>query len=410
MSQNKFVLDAVIAIIAFVLSAMVCNSTKLKVGWRAIITMVLLAVGALAVAWNHHWLFFAPSAVAEGAKTAAGTTTVAEGEKFTAIVVRLIVALIISLAIFLIGPVKYLRAKTKPEFIAGLSLSLIGVSLITTAFWSYWCALLLVLGYISAGWYTVPIRMRGTPTFHGKFFSNIVWGFGPHWFWVPIWYIGSGMILTPYESVNKKVETDWLQTKATRDPNQTTPHGAGAAIRVKYILYAKVGVNMARVLAFTDHTAATLFDKVKELVDAWLDSELKAMDYDHALNNITNHIMPDSVKADIFQVTGCVITTFKVWDRDPDPLLAEIYSKTVAMEAEQRQLELQKILGKLRGEVRSAEETALLEGLGKCLKDDDNIRAFNYLRDMTLVRSDAAKWVMPSDIAKLASLITAKAA
>ncbi|MFA6252794.1 MAG: hypothetical protein WCV69_00785 [Patescibacteria group bacterium] len=70
MFQNKFVLDAVIAIIVSVVAALVNNSTKLKVGWRAIITTALLAVGVLAASWNHHWLFFAPSAVVEDVKTA----------------------------------------------------------------------------------------------------------------------------------------------------------------------------------------------------------------------------------------------------------------------------------------------------------------------------------------------------
>lgn len=305
--------------------------------------------------------------------------------------------------LFFVGPVKYLISKTKPTLIAAISLVLVAIALVLLVFGKWPFVALLVVGYFLGCGYSVPLRMRGTPTFHGSY-GDIAWDVGLHFWRVPTWYVGSGMILVPYESVNQNVATDWLQTKATKeDPKTKTPHGAGAAIKVKYVLYIKTAAYLKPVIGFSNHTPEALFQRVKELVDAWLDTVLKGQDYDWALNNITKQKIDDEVVAEILMLTGCLITKFEVNDRDPDPLLAEIYSKTEAMNAEERQLEQAKVLARLRGEADGEEEVARLRVIDGYLQNGQNMAALNALRDLTLVRKSGTV-VIASELANLSSL------
>lgn len=255
MFQNKLVLDAVIVIIVSVVAAVVCNSTKLKVGWRAIITMVLLAVGFLFASWNHHWLFFAPSAVADGAKTVVAVgKTAAEEVSHNFPWFRVVLALLI-IGGTILQTYRAFKPKpwfgNKPDYWAGVSTIICGASItlgvmITNHLVAFVCFLVAIAAELAVMNAQVPEQELWTPKVFGRRCYGTWWMGGKYCFangWNACWYPRNFPGLTfnvakPRKGVPLKCVTAKVPTKgfAVKGPDGTIVELVGGDVDIVFTL------------------------------------------------------------------------------------------------------------------------------------------------------------------------------
>ena len=255
MFQNKFVLDAVIVIIVSVIAALVNNSTKLKGGWRAIITMALVAVGFIFASWNHHWLFFAPSAVAEGAKTAVtvGKTAVKEvSHNFPWF--RVVLALIV-IGGTILQTYRAFKPKSwfgnKPDYWSGVSTIICGTSIslgiiTTNHLVVFICFLVAIATELAVMNVQVPEQELYTPKVFGRRCYGTWWMGGKYcftngwnWCWYPRNFPGLTFnVAKPRKGVSLKCVTAKVPTKgfAVKGPDGNIVELVGGDVDIMFTL------------------------------------------------------------------------------------------------------------------------------------------------------------------------------